>query len=29
MHKSDCAVYNEPALPAGKCDCGENKEEEE
>lgn len=22
MHKSDCAVYNGPALPAGPCDCG-------
>ena len=21
-HKSDCAVHNEPALPAGPCDCG-------
>jgi hypothetical protein len=21
-HASDCAVYNEPALPAGPCDCG-------
>ena len=22
MHDSDCAVYNEPAYPAGPCDCG-------
>lgn len=21
-HKSDCAVYNAPALPDGACDCG-------
>ncbi len=21
MHRSDCAVYNEPAYPKGKCDC--------
>lgn len=21
-HSSDCAVHNEPAYPAGKCDCG-------
>lgn len=21
-HASDCAVHNEPALPAGECDCG-------
>ena len=21
-YKSDCAVYNEPAYPAGPCDCG-------
>lgn len=21
-HWSDCAVHNEPALPAGPCDCG-------
>lgn len=20
-HYSDCAVYNEPALPKGECDC--------
>lgn len=20
-HTSDCAIYNEPAYPAGKCDC--------
>lgn len=22
IHASDCAVHNEPALPAGPCDCG-------
>lgn len=21
QHKSDCAVHNEPAMPAGECDC--------
>jgi hypothetical protein len=21
-HDSDCAVHNEPAYPAGPCDCG-------
>lgn len=21
-HQSDCAVHNEPAYPAGPCDCG-------
>ena len=21
IHKSDCAIYNEPAYPKGKCDC--------
>lgn len=21
MHRSDCAVHNEPAYPAGPCDC--------
>lgn len=21
-HTSDCAVHNEPAMPAGPCDCG-------
>ena len=21
-HTSDCAVHNEPAFPAGPCDCG-------
>ena len=21
IHMSDCAVYNEPALPKGECDC--------
>lgn len=20
-HNSDCAVHNEPAMPAGECDC--------
>ncbi len=24
VHKSDCAIYNEPAMPAGPCDCGAN-----
>lgn len=27
-HWSDCAVYNEPAFPAGECDCGGYTEEE-
>lgn len=22
IHKSDCAVHNEPAFPKGECDCG-------
>lgn len=22
QHASDCATHNEPALPAGPCDCG-------
>lgn len=22
FHLSSCAVYNEPAYPAGTCDCG-------
>lgn len=22
VHKSDCAIYNEPAYPKGKCNCG-------
>lgn len=22
LHASDCAVHNEPAYPAGPCDCG-------
>ena len=22
IHDSDCAVHNEPAYPAGPCDCG-------
>lgn len=21
LHNSDCAVYNEPAYPAGSCNC--------
>ena len=21
IHNSDCAIYNEPAYPKGKCDC--------
>lgn len=21
LHFSDCAIYNEPAYPAGPCDC--------
>lgn len=21
-HASDCALHNEPAMPAGPCDCG-------
>ena len=25
VHWSDCAVYNEPAEPAGPCDCGAAK----
>lgn len=25
-HYSDCAVHNEPALPAGPCDCAEGCE---
>ena len=26
MHKSDCAVHNEPALPKGQCDCEDNND---
>ena len=26
-HYSDCAVYNEPAYPKGKCNCGRYKPE--
>ena len=26
IHDSDCAVYNEPAYPAGRCDCGIDSE---
>ncbi len=22
VHKSDCAIYNEPAMPNGSCNCG-------
>ena len=22
FHWSDCAIYNAPAYPVGKCDCG-------
>ena len=22
LHKTDCAVHNEPAMPKGECDCG-------
>ena len=22
VHASDCAMHNEPAYPAGECDCG-------
>ena len=22
LHASDCAIYSEPAYPAGPCDCG-------
>lgn len=22
IHKSDCAIYNEPAYPKGRCNCG-------
>ena len=25
FHWSDCSVYNEPAYPAGPCDCGAAK----
>lgn len=21
-HRSDCAIYNEPAYPKGECNCG-------
>lgn len=24
-HASDCATHNEPAYPAGPCDCGATK----
>ena len=26
LHWSDCAVHNEPAYPAGECDCGVTQE---
>ena len=29
LHWSDCAVHNAPAYPAGECDCGVEKEQEE
>jgi hypothetical protein len=29
LHWSDCAVHNGPAYPAGPCDCGVEKEQEE
>jgi len=22
LHRSDCALHNEPAFPKGRCDCG-------
>lgn len=25
QHKSDCAVHNEPAMPAGECDCQDSE----
>jgi hypothetical protein len=25
MHKSDCAIYDAPALAPGRCDCGAAK----
>ncbi len=25
VHASDCALHNEPAYPAGPCDCGAGK----
>ncbi len=25
LHKSDCAMHNEPAFPKGLCDCGVGK----
>ena len=28
-HASDCAVHNEPAYPAGECDCGVDGKKEE
>jgi hypothetical protein len=27
-HKSDCAIHNPPALPAGPCDCAGLVEDE-
>jgi hypothetical protein len=29
LHWSDCAVHNGPAYPAGECDCGVEKEQED
>jgi len=29
LHWSDCAVHNAPAYPAGECDCGVEKEQED
>jgi len=29
LHWSDCAVHNAPAYPAGPCDCGVEKGQEE
>lgn len=26
QHVSDCAVHNEPAMPAGECDCTEEND---
>jgi hypothetical protein len=25
LHLSDCSLHNEPAYPAGLCDCGAEK----
>ena len=29
QHDSDCAVHNEPAYPAGKCDCSVSKKKQD